>query len=193
MSEEYCLEEEYDPESRFADLSDVEPEFWRKKPLEQMSRREWELLCDGCGKCCLNKLEIKGKICFTNTYCRFLDTESCLCKIYAHRFQKVNDCRDIDISAIREKHRWLPKTCAYMLLDEGKPLPAWHPLITGRAASVHEAGVSLQGRKLITDISVKIRRGLWIYFTVIFTNSMNISKHLPHIPSTVNFSYLTLQ
>ena len=90
MSEEYCLEEEYDPESRFADLSDVEPEFWRKKPLEQMSRREWELLCDGCGKCCLNKLEIKGKICFTNTYCRFLDTESCLCKIYAHRFQKVN-------------------------------------------------------------------------------------------------------
>lgn len=83
-----------------------------------------------------------------------MDTENCLCKIYAHRFQKVNDCRDIDISAIREKPRWLPKTCAYVLLDEGKPLPAWHPLITGRAASVHEAGVSLQGRKLINESEV---------------------------------------
>ena len=78
-----------------------------------------------------------------------------VCLLYtSHRFQKVNDCRDIDISAIREKPRWLPKTCAYVLLDEGKPLPAWHPLITGRAASVHEAGVSLQGRKLINESEV---------------------------------------
>lgn len=151
---EYELEEAYDSESRFADMSDVEPEFWLKKPLEQMNKREWELLCDGCGKCCLNKLEIKGKICFTNTYCRFLDKESCLCKIYAHRFQKVNDCRDIDISAIREKPRWLPKTCAYMLLDEGKPLPAWHPLISGRAASVHESGASLRKRTIVNESEV---------------------------------------
>lgn len=153
-NQEYNLEEACDPQSRYENLDDVEPEFWKKKSLEQMSKREWELLCDGCGKCCLNKLEIKGKVCYTNTYCRFLDTKSCLCKIYSHRFQKVNDCRDIDISAIREKPKWLPKTCAYILLDEGKPLPDWHPLITKRANSVHEAGISLQSRTLINESEV---------------------------------------
>lgn len=154
MNEEYTLEQDYDPQSRFENIDDLEPEFWRKKTLEQLSKREWELLCDGCGKCCLNKLEIKGKICFTNTYCRFLDTKSCLCKIYSHRFQKVNDCRDIDIHAIREKPRWLPKTCAYLLLDEGKDLPSWHPLITKDASSVHKANVSLQNRILINESEV---------------------------------------
>lgn len=154
MSTEYELEPPYDPQSRFDDMAGIEPEFWKKKPLEQMSKREWELLCDGCGKCCLNKLEIKGKICFTSAYCRFLDTESCLCKIYEHRFRKVNDCRDIDIAAVREKPRWLPKTCAYVLLDAGEDLPSWHPLKTGKAASVHEAGVSLQKRKLINESEV---------------------------------------
>ena len=154
MHEEYTIEEEYNPQSRFENIDDLEPEFWKKKTLEQMSKREWELLCDGCGKCCLNKLEIKGKICFTNTYCRFLDTKSCLCKIYSHRFQKVNDCRDIDIQAIREKPRWLPKTCAYLLLDEGKDLPSWHPLITKDASSVHKAKVSLQNRTLINESEV---------------------------------------
>lgn len=154
MREEYTIEEEYNPQSRFENIDDLEPEFWKKKTLEQMSKREWELLCDGCGKCCLNKLEIKGKICFTNTYCRFLDTKSCLCKIYSHRFQKVNDCRDIDIQAIREKPRWLPKTCAYLLLDEGKDLPSWHPLITKDALSVHKAKVSLQNRTLINESEV---------------------------------------
>ena len=152
---EYTLDEKYDPQSRYADLSDIEPEFWKKKKLEELSKREWELLCDGCGKCCLNKLEIKGKIKYTNTYCRFLDTKNCLCKIYAHRFQKVNDCRDINIQAIREKPRWLPKTCAYILLNEGKDLPEWHPLKTGKALSVHQAGASLQGRKLINESEVE--------------------------------------
>ena len=155
MQEEYQLEETYDPQSRFSDMEGIEPEFWKKKSLEQLSKREWELLCDGCGKCCLNKLEIKGKIKFTNTYCRFLDTETCLCKIYHHRFQKVNDCRDINLQAIREKPRWLPKTCAYVLLDEGKELPLWHPLITGKASSVHQAKASLKGRKLTNESEVE--------------------------------------
>lgn len=153
--EEYIIEETYNPQSRFDNIDDLEPEFWKKKKLEELSKREWELLCDGCGKCCLNKLEIKGKVCFTNAYCRFLDTKSCLCKIYEHRFKKVNDCRDIDISAIREKPRWLPKTCAYVLLDEGKPLPEWHPLITKKASSVHDAGISLQKRTLINESEVE--------------------------------------
>ena len=155
QDDDYIIEDTYDPEERFKDLSDVEPKFWENKTLEELSKREWELLCDGCGKCCLNKLEIKGKVCFTNAYCRFLDTKSCLCKIYDNRLQKVNDCRDIDISAIREKPRWLPKTCAYVLLDEHKPLPSWHPLITGTAQSVHQSGFSLQNRELINESEVE--------------------------------------
>ena len=155
QKDKYIIEETYDPQSRFENIDDLEPEFWKKKKLEELSKREWELLCDGCGKCCLNKLEIKGRICFTNTYCRFLDPKTCLCKIYSHRLQKVNDCRDIDISAIREKPRWLPKTCAYVLLDEGKPLPDWHPLITKKASSIHEAGISLKDRKLINESEVE--------------------------------------
>ena len=88
-NKDYLLEEAYDPQSRYKDLSRFEPEFWKKKKLSEMSKEEWELLCDGCGKCCLNKLEIKGKIKFTNTRCRFLDCQSCLCQIYYHRFEKV--------------------------------------------------------------------------------------------------------
>lgn len=157
MSEQtdFVLEEEYDPQSRYKHMSGITPEFWKKKKLEEMTSQEWELLCDGCGKCCLNKIEIKGKIHFTNTYCRFLNTNNCLCKIYAHRFQKVSDCRNIDIKAVREKPRWLPKTCAYVLIDEGKDLPSWHPLKTGMACSVHQAGVSLQGRKLVNESEVE--------------------------------------
>ena len=98
-NKDYLLEETYDPQSRYKDLSRFEPEFWKKKKLSEMSKEEWELLCDGCGKCCLNKLEIKGKIKFTNTRCRFLDCQSCLCQIYYHRFEKVPDCRDIDLRA----------------------------------------------------------------------------------------------
>lgn len=148
-------EPDYDPQSRFNNMEGIEPGFWKKKPLDQLSPREWELLCDGCGKCCLNKLEIRGKIKFTNTYCRFLDCNSCLCRIYEHRFKKVPDCRDITLEAVREKPRWLPKTCAYWLLDNGGELPSWHPLITGRADSVHQAGMSLQGRNIVSESGVE--------------------------------------
>ena len=120
-----------------------------------MTPAEWELLCDGCGKCCLNKIEIKGKIHFTNARCRFLDPQTCLCRIYENRFDAVDDCRSITLEAVREKPRWLPKTCAYWLLDNGYDLPDWHPLITGRADSVHEAGVSLKNRDLISESEVK--------------------------------------
>ena len=145
---------DYDPQSRFDDITSFEPEFWKKKKLEDLSKEEWELLCDGCGKCCLNKLEIRGKIKFTNTCCRFFNCQNCLCKIYANRFEKVSDCRDIDLAAVREKPRWLPKTCAYWLLDNGFDLPEWHPLITGKASSVHQAKMSLQHRNLISESEV---------------------------------------
>ena len=149
------IETEYDPESRYVHMEHIKPEFWKHKKLEDMSKEEWELLCDGCGKCCLNKLEIKGKIKFTNTYCRFLNCQSCLCKIYAHRFEAVPDCRDIDLRAVREKPRWLPKTCAYWLLDNGYDLPPWHPLVSGRAETVHTSGNSLRGRELVNETEVK--------------------------------------
>lgn len=156
MSDEktYNLEQPYNPDDRFKELAKVEPEFWHKKKLEEMNKTEWELLCDGCGKCCLNKIEIKGRIRFTNTHCRFLNCQSCLCQIYPHRFLKVPDCRDIDIYAIREQPRWLPKTCAYWLLDNGYELPTWHPLISKRSSSVHEAGMSLQNRPLISESGI---------------------------------------
>lgn len=149
------LEPDYDPQSRFEDLSDLEPEFWKHKKLDEMTNREWELLCDGCGKCCLNKLQIRRHIKFTDTHCRFLDSQSCLCKIYPHRHQQVSDCRDINLQAVREQPRWLPKTCAYWLLDNGFPLPDWHPLLTGKAETVHQAQMSLRGRKIVSETGVE--------------------------------------
>ena len=154
MSNDLNLESEYNPQSRYDNMQGIEPEFWKHKKLSEMNKEEWELLCDGCGKCCLNKLEVKGKIKFTNTHCRFLNCKNCLCKIYAHRFEVVPDCRDIDLAAVREKPRWLPKTCAYWLLDNGYDLPLWHPLITGDAMSVHTSGNSLVGRKVVNESEV---------------------------------------
>lgn len=154
MSKEYILEEAFDPQSRFENLDKFEPEFWKKKKLEEMSKEEWELLCDGCGKCCLNKIEYKKRIHFTNTHCRFLNCSNCTCQIYEKRFEKVEDCRDIDLPSVREKPRWLPKTCAYWLLDNGYDLPAWHPLITKRADSVHEAKMSLKERDIISEVGI---------------------------------------
>ena len=153
--DDYFLENEYTPQSRYDNMKGIEPEFWKKKKLEDMSKEEWELLCDGCGKCCLNKIEIKGKVKFTNTHCRFLNTQNCLCKIYQHRFEKVPDCRDITLEAVREKPRWLPKTCAYWLLDNGFDLPSWHPLLTGKADSVHQANMSLQNRDVISESGIE--------------------------------------
>lgn len=152
---EDSLTDTFDPQKRIDEFKKLEPEFWKHKKLDDMSKDEWEALCDGCGKCCLNKLEIKGRIKFTNARCRFLDCRSCLCKIYEHRFEAVPDCRDIDLAAVREKPRWLPKTCAYLLLDSGGNLPDWHPLITGKAASVSVAGMSLAGRKTVNETEVK--------------------------------------
>ncbi len=147
-------EKSFSPQDRFADSDDFEEEFWKKKTLADLSKEEWELLCDGCGKCCLNKIELRGKVCFTNAKCRFLDGETCLCQIYDNRFEKVSDCRDIDLKTVLNEPEILPKTCAYRLLVEGNDLPEWHPLQTKNAMSVHEAGMSVKGRKLISETEV---------------------------------------
>ena len=148
------IENKFNPQDRYNDIDSFEPEFWKKKPLKSLSKSEWELLCDGCGKCCLNKIEIRGKVCFTNARCRFLDPDNCLCRIYEHRFEKVSDCRDIDLDTVINEPEILPKTCAYRILVEGKDLPKWHPLVTKKADSVHENGVSLKNRPLISETEV---------------------------------------
>ncbi|WP_158968999.1 YcgN family cysteine cluster protein [Chachezhania sediminis] len=120
--------------------------FWEKKTLDQMTRPEWEALCDGCGKCCLNKLEDfdTGEVALTRIACRLFDDSTCRCSQYEIRHQFVPDCIVLSPETIKEHAYWLPQTCAYRLLHTGRPLPYWHPLITGTAASVQAAGVSLQ-------------------------------------------------
>jgi uncharacterized cysteine cluster protein YcgN (CxxCxxCC family) len=121
--------------------------FWRKKTLEQMTKPEWESLCDGCGRCCLNKYEDvdSGKIRYTDVSCKLLDTEKCRCSDYKNRQKKVPDCLALTPESMSEMN-CLPRTCAYRLLHEGQDLPEWHPLVSGDPNTVHEAGISVRGR-----------------------------------------------
>jgi uncharacterized cysteine cluster protein YcgN (CxxCxxCC family) len=121
--------------------------FWKTKSLEEMSPAEWESLCDGCGKCCMAKLEDEdtGEIHFTSVGCRLFDKGTCRCADYTHRFERVSDCVRLTPETVRSIV-WLPSTCAYRLVAEGRDLFAWHPLVSGRAESVHEAGISMRGR-----------------------------------------------
>lgn len=120
--------------------------FW-KKPLETMSKGEWESLCDGCGRCCLVKLEDEdtGQIHFTDVTCRLFEAHSCRCGDYPGRKAKVPDCVKLTPKRVREIS-WLPPSCAYRLVAEQKDLFAWHHLISGSRETVHEAGVSVRGR-----------------------------------------------
>lgn len=124
------------------------PRFWEGKPLSAMNDAEWEALCDGCGKCCLNKLEDEdsGEVALTRVACRLLDDATCRCAHYDNRHQFVPDCIVLKPSNIESHLYWMPQTCAYRLLHEGKPLEDWHPLVSGDPGSVHRAGVSMQGR-----------------------------------------------
>ena len=116
--------------------------FWRK-PLAELNRREWESLCDGCGRCCLVKLEDEdtGRIHFTDVACKLFDAGTCRCRDYPRRQKKVHDCVRLTPEAV-QSIPWLPPTCAYRLRREGKDLPDWHPLISGDPDSVRSAGVS---------------------------------------------------
>jgi uncharacterized protein len=127
--------------------SDLRPKFWEKVPLGKMTKAEWEALCDGCGKCCLNKIEFEdtGEVAFTRLSCRLLDGETCRCTQYPIRHQFVPDCVTLTPAKLPDVAYWLPRTCAYRLLHEGKPLFDWHPLVSGDPDSVHKAGASVKG------------------------------------------------
>lgn len=129
-----------------ASRSATEP-FWRTKSLEEMSAAEWESLCDGCARCCLIKLEDEdtGEIAITDVGCTLLDAGACRCRRYETRQAEVPDCLRLTPDLVRSL-RWLPSTCAYRLVAEGRDLPAWHPLVCGDLEGVHRAGVSVRGQ-----------------------------------------------
>ncbi|MEQ8964940.1 MAG: YcgN family cysteine cluster protein [Azospirillaceae bacterium] len=128
------------------------PPFWRRKTLAQMTRAEWESLCDGCGKCCLVRLEDEdtGDIYVTDVACRLLDLGTCRCGDYADRKRHVPDCVVLRPDTVPEL-TWMPSTCAYRLLAEGRDLYWWHPLVSGDPETVVRAGQSARGRVVPED------------------------------------------
>jgi hypothetical protein len=127
-------------------MSALRPKFW-ELPLAQLTPAEWEALCDGCGKCCLNKLEYEdtGELAFTRVACKLLDGEACRCLKYETRHKYVPECVSLSPRNIDNIAYWMPETCAYRLRFDGEKLPEWHYLISGSRESVHEAGESVRG------------------------------------------------
>jgi uncharacterized protein len=121
--------------------------FWERFGLDELTTAEWEALCDGCGRCCLNKLEDEdtGEIAFTRVACRLLDGDTCRCAQYPIRKRFVPDCVVLTPDTLADVAYWMPATCAYRLLHEGKPLREWHPLVSGDPEAVHRAGISVRG------------------------------------------------
>lgn len=139
------------PRDRFTDdavwaAEGEEKPFWETKRLQDMTPAEWDSLCDGCGQCCLNKVEDEdtGKIFLTRLACSLLDIGSCRCKDYENRFARMPDCLSVDLKAVR-RLKWLPESCAYRRINEGRGLAWWHPLVSGDPETVHQAGVSVRG------------------------------------------------
>src|SRR6266508_44613 len=129
--------------------------FWKRKSLEEMTDSEWESLCDGCGRCCLVKLEEEetGRIFFTDVGCRLLDGANCRCRDYANRTAEVDDCVRLLPGNVRDI-AWLPPSCAYRLVAEGRDLYWWHPLVSGDPETVHHAGISARGRVAASEQSL---------------------------------------
>ncbi len=123
------------------------PPFWKTKPLTELTRDEWESLCDGCARCCIIKFEDEdtNELFFTNVVCQYLDIYHCRCTCYADHSVRVPTCVTLTPEIIQSLY-WMPETCAYRLLAEGKDLPDWHPLVSGDLKSVHKAGISVRGK-----------------------------------------------
>ncbi|WP_284285258.1 YcgN family cysteine cluster protein [Marinibactrum halimedae] len=132
----------------------VELPFWEVKTLDEMSESEWESLCDGCGKCCLHKLQDDDteEVFYTNVACKFLDVETCRCRDYAHRKDNVPECVSLTREQVDQFH-WLPSSCAYRRIAQGLKLEKWHPLISGDETSVHRFKRSVKGR-VISELDV---------------------------------------
>jgi uncharacterized cysteine cluster protein YcgN (CxxCxxCC family) len=128
----------------------VDKFFWKEKALDQLSKEEWEALCDGCGKCCMHKLqdEDSDDLLFTCISCEYLDTDACQCTVYSKRNNYVPDCLNLSVTDLPEVSVWLPETCSYRLLFEGKPLPQWHPLIAGSKIMMHENHISVRSKAI---------------------------------------------
>jgi uncharacterized cysteine cluster protein YcgN (CxxCxxCC family) len=141
--------------------------FWRTKQLCDMSEQEWESLCDGCARCCLHKLEEEGsgKVFYTNVACHLLDLGRCRCKDYSHRHERVPECIRIPSDGISDLH-WMPSSCAYRLIAEGRNLPDWHPLNSADPQSVHKAGISVR------------------YMAVPETEEIDLESHIISVSST---------
>lgn len=137
-------------------MSEQEPAFWQVKLLTEMTSKEWESLCDGCGWCCLNKIIDADidEIHTTAIACRLLDLETCRCRHYKHRRKYVDDCIKFTPRTLHEHLSWLPDSCAYNLLYHGYNLPEWHPLNTGNPDSVHESGFSIKDKEITSEEEV---------------------------------------
>lgn len=127
-------------------MEKLRPRYWESVPLSKMTTQEWEALCDGCGKCCLNKLEYEdtGEVAYTRVACRLFDDATCRCSNYENRKALVPECIFLTPKTLAKIAYWMPATCAYKLLSQGKPLPDWHPLVTGDPESTHKSGMSVK-------------------------------------------------
>jgi len=132
----------------------MKDEYWKRKSLSEMTPQEWESLCDGCALCCLHKVEDvdTGDVYYTDIACRLLDLDVCRCTDYKNRSREVSDCLTLSADDPAE-FKWLPNSCAYRRLANGQDLPGWHPLITGRPESVHEAAISIKGKAVSENIT----------------------------------------
>ena len=127
-------------------------QFWKEKDLSEMNEKEWESLCDGCGLCCLISLvdEDSGDLALTNVVCKYINMNDCSCSDYKNRCVNVPDCLKVTPENIDDLY-WMPQTCAYRLLNEGKELYPWHHLVSGSKEAVHEAGISMKGKMIKED------------------------------------------
>ena len=135
-------------------MNNSSADYWNNTPLHELSHEQWEMLCDGCGKCCLHKLqdEDTNEVFYTRVACKLLDTKSGGCQDYDQRFSRVPDCMDV-AKMLPSEMAWLPTTCAYRLRADNKPLPQWHPLISGKESSVHKEAKSIRGR-VVSEVDV---------------------------------------